>query len=290
MLKSNITQMLSTSILQGNQININGEMLQVTSNHLNVLTAPMDDPVVYEVIRIIDGVALFLNDHMDRMRLSLSHIPYDQQNKTPIYTITKWITEFIEHCHIKIGNVRIAVSPTSVLIHQRTHHYPNEEDYRNGVIIGEVNVERDSPNTKSVRKDYQTIVAKAHEQSYFDKKVFEVLLINNEDMYTEGSRSNVFFVNKTTLRTSPDEVVLKGITRKYILEAAENIGLTVIKESLPQREVRDWKAFISGTSLGVLPIFSIGKEELDSANDSIIKKLRNEYESIVKKYIFNNTL
>ena len=78
---------------------------------------------------------------------------------------------------------------------------------------------------------------------------------------------------------------LKGITRKYVLQAAESIGLKINQKSLHKDELQNYKAFLSGTSLNVLPIYSIGNVLLDSANDKTIIQLLDAYLKIVESYL-----
>lgn len=280
-----LTAMVTKDIIVGTQVSINGSFTETSSELLNKCLEVTPESHVYEVIRVIGGTALFLEDHLERLRLSVEKLEESQRNKTQISTVQEWICAFITHIKLDCGNIRVVMSPSLVLIHQRPHHYPSEDEISKGVVLGCIEVTRADPNVKSLRQDYIEKVADGHKQVYFGSKVFEVLLEDESKRITEGSRSNVFFVDTETLRTAPDTLVLKGVTRKYVLQAAKNIGLKVDETCVTVEEIPHFKAFLCGTSLGVLPIRSICNELISSAEDPTIQKLEKEYNNIVRSYL-----
>jgi branched-subunit amino acid aminotransferase/4-amino-4-deoxychorismate lyase len=72
---------------------------------------------------------------------------------------------------------------------------------------------------------------------------------------TESIASNVFFVMNRRLVTPPDEVVLGGITRRVVLQLAEQMRLDVALRPvhLDEMEAAD-EAFVTGTSFSILPV------------------------------------
>ena len=83
---------------------------------------------------------------------------------------------------------------------------------------------------------------------------YEALLVNENNLITEGSRSNIFFLRNNILFTAPDNMILNGITRKYILEICSENNITVKYEPVNADEISDYDAvFMTGTSPMVLP-------------------------------------
>jgi branched-chain amino acid aminotransferase len=119
-----------------------------------------------------------------------------------------------------------------------------------------------------------------------ENDAYEALLVNNRGEITEGSRSNLFFVVHGKIYTAPAEDVLIGITRKYILEACNNLRLEVIEQPIPF-SMLDYAegAFITGTSPKVLPIAAIEERELASASNVIVRSILTEYDKILDLYI-----
>ena len=82
-----------------------------------------------------------------------------------------------------------------------------------------------------------------------------------------------------------------GITRKYIMEVCKELNIEVVEENT---HVDDLKfldgAFMSGTSVNVLPISTIDDIRLNSVENEIIKKVGDGYLNKVKEYMENKTL
>lgn len=92
------------------------------------------------------------------------------------------------------------------------------------------------------------------------EKAYDVLYIHNGNVL-ETTRSNVFIINGQKLIT-PKEGVLKGITRKTVLELA--VGHFEIEEkSITLQELLNAdEAFISGSTKMVIPITKINKVQI----------------------------
>ena len=88
---------------------------------------------------------------------------------------------------------------------------------------------------------------------------YEALLVNEENQITEGSRSNIFFLKGDTLTTAPDDKILNGITRKYILDICQDNKIKVKFMCVPVDSLQDYDAvFMTGTSPMVLQFYCIG--------------------------------
>jgi branched-chain amino acid aminotransferase len=115
---------------------------------------------------------------------------------------------------------------------------------------------------------------------------YEVLLKDSDSKLHEGSRSNLFFVKDDLVITSKKGEALEGITLKNIIK--------VIKESpynLERRDVfiKDLKnldgAFITGTSIDLLPIKKIDKIAYHSADNPVLLDLMNKFKQLKFKNI-----
>ena len=165
------------------------------------------------------------------------------------------------------GNIEILVTTgdertINVLVGFIPHKYPEDIDYRQGVKVDIIEAERENPNTK-VKDTEARLAANAF---LAESDCFEVLLKNRNNQLTEGSRSNFFYFKGDTLFSTPVAAILPGVTRKYVLIAAAKAGLEIDEDFLLADQVKDLDAaFLSGTSLGVLPISHIGKHKLNEA-------------------------
>ncbi len=87
----------------------------------------------------------------------------------------------------------------------------------------------------------------------------DVLFVGPDGDVREASSANVFAVRRGTLITPvQNALILHGVTRGYILECAEKIGVALQETSLSvaQLESAD-EAFLSSTTIDILPITRI---------------------------------
>jgi branched-chain amino acid aminotransferase len=175
-------------------------------------------------------------------------------------------------------------------MHRRRHAYPAEETYWNGVAVGTMPWSRVKPGEKAVRPDYKKAVAEKLSRDGPYGRYYETLLVAADGRVTEGSRSNAFFLDREAgvLRTAPDADVLLGVTRRHVIEAVRHSFVPIRFEAVTEAEVlagRHAAVFLSGTSIGVLPVSSVEGTRLESARDETVARIRSEYDRIVSEYI-----
>lgn len=245
-------------------------------------------PSVYEVIRVINGVPLFLEDHMERLQNSAASLESDL--RLTITNITSDIERLIKINNYPEKNIKLLVFnlekeiPDYIMCFIKSA-YPKAEQYLQGIHSMLFHAERNNPNAKVINNQLrETINLELKENN-----AYEALLVNNRGEITEGSRSNLFFVVQGKIYTAPTQDVLIGITRKYIIKACTNLNLEIIEQPIPF-SMLDYAegAFITGTSPKLLPIASIEERELDSANNQVVKNILAEYNDILNEYILEH--
>jgi branched-chain amino acid aminotransferase len=116
------------------------------------------------------------------------------------------------------------------------------------------------------------------------ENVFEVLLIDNNDFVTEGSRSNIFFVTDEHIMTPELQQVLPGITRQAVMDICRNNNIVVREGKIKYDDIdRYMGAFITGTSPGVLPVKKIDKVTFD-AQIPVVRLIMKKYDERVNDY------
>lgn len=212
---------------------------------------------LYEVFRVINGVPLFLNDHLLRLKNSFEGKGLEQTVQTDeIKAIVLNLVAENEICH---GNIRISFDigniPISFVIGQILAIYPSDAAYRNGVHAALLSAERLLPSSKI----YQGQVQKAAKAEIERTGAYDVILENHLGQLTEGSRTNVFFIQGTRLLTSPVRQVLPGITRKKVAQICLDNDILLEERIICREDVQKMDgAFFTGTSPKILPIHSIG--------------------------------
>lgn len=254
-------------------------------NHLekNILQDQSNNHTIYEVIRVMNGTSLFLEDHFDRLQTSVQI--RGLQLKMELLEFRHNIAELTKLNGQQNGNVKFTLSKVGKE-NQWTFSfipssYPTASDYQLGVATGLLFAERENPNAKVI----QHIVREGANQLMADKKLYEVLLVDHNGMITEGSRSNVFFVKKNLFFTAPASKVLVGVTRKKIMECLNELNFRVIEQAVATFETGAFDAvFLTGTSPKVLPVNCIDSI-LFSPNNSLVEQLMERYDSMIATYL-----
>lgn len=248
----------------------------------------IEKPPIYEVIRVIDGVPLFLEDHLNRMFHSANIIGYeiDRDEEDIIRDIKMLILKNnINRLNVKLLSTEIEDDGKIFLTYNIESFYPPEDYYKNGIHTILFNHERNNPNAKVLLTSFKDEVG----QALKDNNAFEALLVNKSGYIPEGSRSNIFFVKEDKVYTANSSEVLVGITRKHIFNVCNKLNIKIVEESIHVDDLNKLDgSFMSGTSVSVLPISTIGTIGLDSVNNKIIKEINNGYINMMKEYISNH--
>lgn len=244
----------------------------------------MKERVIYEVLRVIDGKPLFLENHLKRMENSFKLI--NEEFTLKYDDICAKIDELIKNEKKNIGNIKITykVNEKKLDLFFIEHFYPSDDMYENGVKTILYFGERENPNAKIVNDDFRSKVNKEIKEN----NAFEAILIDRNGFITEGSKSNIFMVKGNKLLTSETKAVLPGVTRGEIIELAKKNGIEVEEVEYSYKDIEKLDGmFISGTSPKVLPINSVGDIKINAKNEIIIK-LINAYNKEVDEYIKNH--
>ncbi|MBM6614735.1 aminotransferase class IV [Desemzia sp. RIT804] len=238
---------------------------------------------VYEVIRVKEGIPLFLEDHLHRFRASalsvgIPLVDSDQELTARLYQLV--IKNEVFNQNIKL----ILNKEVGLLSFFTKSPYPPESYYQTGMKTTLLKLERQDPNIKIQREEYQRTVLAEREKT----GAYEVLLVDQNDNVTEGSRSNLFIVKGGKLHTSPANSVLLGIVRSKVVSICQEKELEIIEQNIPVAELNSIEgAFISGTGNDILPIASIDDTVLNSTNNPIIQTIMEEYKRLTENYIAN---
>jgi branched-chain amino acid aminotransferase len=220
-------------------------------------TPDLSVSMYYEVVRLIDGKFLFLKDHFKRLEQTLSrsglHFPGPEM-------IIEHLCLLLRNNDFTIGNIRICIQPGGGDQYRLTcyfvpYFYPEICMYKSGVHLVSYSHVRPNPGIKKWDDQFRRGVKEAIR----DHGVYEVVLLNEKKQITEGSRSNIFFIDRNDLLiTPPLSDVLPGITRKYVLEICASEKMKVVERPVQLSEMDKMiSCFITGTSPKVLPVWQL---------------------------------
>lgn len=260
----------------------NGEIFSTQSQMLADITK---ENTIYEVIRVIDGIALYFEEHMERMRKSAEILGCAISKSDD--EVFREIQELIRINNSPALNIKLLCSNLNrenqnFLLYFMKSHYPEQGVYRNGIHTILFESERENPNAKVINNHLRQKVQEAMEL----QKAFEALLVNHADYITEGSRSNIFFIKGDHLITAPPGDVLLGVTRMRIMEVCKKLQIQVKEELLHKNQLAQIDAaFMTGTSVNVLPIHSIDEKIYHSTENPVLQKVQKGYLADMETYI-----
>ncbi len=235
--------------LTGETFYYNGSVYKNTDSLAEELSRPSDLRTYYETLRIMDGVLLYAEDHMDRLAKSvrsLEDFPVD------IDVILDSARCYVSDSGIKTGNIRIVLTNSQLLIHGVDIKLPTKEMFTGGINTSLLKWERQTPNVKVFRGDYKNTVIS-------DGKVY----------------------------SAPDSKILIGITRRRVIEALRRAGTELSEGMFTLEELKgeDCALFVSSTPFDILPVRYIDGYVFDSADNDLLQMISREYKAYTAEYI-----
>ena len=242
---------------------------------------------LYEVIRVKDRTVMFLEGHIKRLNHSLK-----MANINKDFTIKAIQSDFAKLFKvdgIRNQNVRLSVSIENGYLTCALYYiesmYLEQDTYKEGVQVKTKSFERENPEIKQRTNAMQKI----RNQLQLDS-VYEYLLVDREGLILEGTKSNVFFVKGTQVITADTRRVLGGITRQDVADLAR-VYSDFKESSFAKIDLKEAEAvFLTGTSIGILPVCKADGLSFNSANNPVVLSLMKAYETWEETYIETHQL
>ena len=275
--------MLSFNDNNANYLVVNSELVKsdtLTKDADGTIELPFEGPVIYEVIRFINGKGLFVKDHFDRLKSSFKI--QGIENTVDLQAFQEYASILLSVNEEKDCNVKIMSTGRDFVVYLSKKFYPSAEYYENGICTACIQIERPSPNAKIRRSDYIERI----EIFKKENEIFEALLMNAEGYLTEGSKSNLFFVRKgepDAIYTAPSELILEGIMRKYVIDLCAEENISVKCEPVKDSALDQIEAlFITGTSINVLPIAKVDEIQFNSPENNTVIRVMHAFQNYIE--------
>ncbi|GAB4321670.1 MAG: aminotransferase class IV [Bacteroidales bacterium] len=239
-------------------------------------------PLLYEVVRTVRYVPLFLEDYYERLSNSFQLTG----NRVPVTLAEtgKIIRSVAKANRIPDGPVKLLLpleGRHSVLAFCMVPHLPAPEDYDHGVQVAFLEAERDMPNAKRWNNKLRVQAERLLEQT----GAYEALLVNHHGVVTEGSRSNIFLFRGDEIVTTPDELVLPGITRKKVLQLCREQEIEVKYDCIKRSQLVEWESMVvTGTSRRLVPVRDAGEIRFRT-DQPLMRRLMNGFDLLVDRYL-----
>lgn len=241
----------------------------------------IENAAVYEVVKVVEGVPLFFEEHMERMRNSghASGIALRKGDREILDEISRLVEQ--NQCpetNAKLVCARVGEEEVFLTYFIATED-PGPQGLTKGVHTILLRAERKDPHVKRVSSSFRERVRDAMEKA----GAYETLLVDGDGFITEGVRSNLFFVKEDNLCTPLSEKVLLGVTRKHVVQICKESGIEIREERLHRGEIEEIQAaFLTGTTVDVMPIGTIETEALGSASHPVVQRIVEKYRQEVR--------
>ncbi len=233
---------------------------------------------IYEIIRCEQGALLFYEEHLARLEKSM-HSSGIAQTIDKMQIIQKYRQSAYYQENIVV-NIRIDVYEDRVELSFSEPIKVEKAMYEEGISVRCVEQVRDNPNVKSDAQSFYRQLKQDNED------IFEFLLVDNQGIVKEGARSNFFAVKDGVIYTQGSANVLMGITRSKVVDVIAEEDIALRYRNVYYKDLKHYEAFfITGTSIGVMPISSIDDVGYPSASNETVLKLRKGYDGKVAQEI-----
>ncbi|MCH2304204.1 MAG: aminotransferase class IV [SAR202 cluster bacterium] len=229
--------------------------------------------VVFDIGRTFNGKPFALDHHIDRMYRSLQYVRIDpgmtSEDMTSIceeavqrnhkyleeagdFTIHPWVTRGVGAVNDSIPTVCISIKPVNFAAFANAY-----VDGVKAVIAKTRSYSTDMMDPKVKHHNRMNFVLAELEAKDVDPKALPVLMDGNGNL-TEGSGYNVFLVKDGVLKTPKGTSILWGVSRRTVMEVANNIGIQVVEEDLQPYDIYTAdEVFFTRTSPRITPVNSI---------------------------------
>jgi D-alanine transaminase len=251
---------------------------------------------VYEVIRSYNGKLFAFEEHMQRFAQSLAGIEIDGIDLDQIRTRIRRAFE-----QAKIPNAKIYwhitrgsgprdhcgqsnLTPNFFLTVMELNDAAAEKEKKKGIAVST------HPDWRWKRCDIKSLNLLANVLARRDaqkKGCSEAILFDEQGLVTEGSASAFFVIFEQTLQTVPLTAnILPSITRAFVLDAAQSVGLKILEKSFtPQQAATAAEMFIAVTTKDIIPVVKFDESKIgDGTPGSYTKKLMEEFRTRIGRH------
>jgi branched-subunit amino acid aminotransferase/4-amino-4-deoxychorismate lyase len=224
---------------------------------------------IFDYLRVSNNKPLFIESHLDRlfnsaeiMRLSIALSKEE---------LKKIVADLIEKNNIPFSGIRLiiaggdapdgyTITKPHLIIIQQPLEAPPAKISTKGIQLVSHFYQRQLAEVKTT--DYLMAI---HLQPWMKGLGGDDILYYNNDSVSECPRSNIFMISQDNTIVTPARNMLKGITRKNIIELAARHDLKLEQRDISLSEMKKAKeVFITSSTKRIIPV-----SRLDEQNFSL---------------------
>jgi len=240
---------------------------------------------IFDFFKTIDGKPVSLEDHLDRLYRSavLMRLEFKQSRDEVMGKIIR----LIENNNLKDSGIKMIltggfspdgfnIAEPNLIISQQAFEIPRTMSEK-GISILTHEYQRQFSNAKTL--DY--LQAIWLQPILKEKKADDVLYYSN-GLIRECPRANIFIVTKDQKVLTPESGMLKGVTRKHVLEIAGARYVTEARDVSLEELRNAGEVFITSTTKNILPVVQVDGYVIGDGNPGEVSRaLAKEYNRII---------
>ncbi len=265
---------------------VNDSLIPSAEANLNVADLAVQRGYgIFDFFKTIDGKPVFLEDHLDRlfrsavlMRLELKLSRDELRDK---------IIKLIESNKLDDSGIKVIltggfspdgfnIAEPNLIISQQAFQIPRTMSEK-GISILTHEYQRQFSDAKTL--DYLQAIWL---QPILKEKMADDVLYYSDGLLRECPRANIFIVTNDQKVLTPESGMLKGVSRKHVLEISARRYVTEARD-VSLEELRNAKEiFITSTTKNVLPVVQVdGYVVGDGSPGELSRALAEEYNKII---------
>lgn len=233
---------------------------------------------IFDFLKVVNGQPVYLDDHLNRFYFSSGQMRLPVES-TPS-ELRGFVRRLIRKNNMDDGGIRLTLtggySPDgytpakpNLIISSHSFQSPSPQDFERGIKLMTYPYQRQLPEIKTI--DYLMAVWL---QPIIKENDADEVLYCNEGLVRECPRSNFFMVTADNRLVTPATQILKGITRKKILEIASG-RMEIEERKINIDEIASAsEVFICSTTKLILPVRQVD-QIIMPANRPVTQTLYN---------------
>ena len=300
----------------GRKVYLNGKFVDEVEAKISIFdSALMFGDMVFEMTRSFNKKQFKLREHLERLYtgLKIFRIPLEttiDELEEICYETIKINDEVFEKndehrllINVSRGPLGIYSSvfddklgPTLVVA-----DFPLKWTVANMALLYDIGINAVIPSQRAIPSHLMDPKIKNRSRVFYQMANIEVsqykgdnnwaLLLDTDGFITEGTGDNFFIVKNKKLYTPEGRNILRGISREYIFDLANSLGIDCIEKNIEPYDVYEAdEAFMTGTPFCLLPTTSlngikIGDGEMGLISQKILDEWSKDVELDIKSQI-----
>jgi len=272
---------------------IDGEFVTLADAKISILDwGFLRSDATYDVVHVWKGYFFRLDNHIDRFFESTKKlrmpckISRDELKKILAGCVKKAKLEnaYVEMIQTRGMSPNFVRDPRQATPRIMAFAVPfgwilKQEDFEKGLDVLLTDIKRIPPSSvDSTIKNYHWIDLVTGMLNAYEKGNDTAILVDEINNITEGPGFNIFCVHESRIFT-PDHGVLEGITRQTVFDLANELNLSISKQSISVKDLQSAsEIFATSTAGGIMPITKVGGNQVSNGNvGNITRQLHKLY-------------